>query len=286
MNMTTWDFAAGFKHLEDIQIQQVQGGAGNQEWISATPDGARNTALAAIFVAEAMIYAMGAKPIPSDQGFPGALLVAVSPIGLAMPMAPPGTPITLGDATGFLAASDRSWGSGALTLGQQVAIYQYAMRRAVRELVRTSVPFVSTAAPMLDDDNRSGPVGPSSPVPGIGAVPAGVLVLLGVLGIAAMAAAAWTAVESVKPLTAMSVQKAAIAAQLTFDSQLAVSQIKAGIPVTVSQLARTYADAEQREAFAVPMAVGVVGTLAAGVAVWRYYENRKRAGASAQMVKL
>lgn len=288
-SQTSWDFAAGFKHLEDVQIQTMQGGPGNQEWISATPDSARNTALSALFVAEAAVYAMGAKPIPSDASFPGALLVAISPQGLAMPMAPPGTPLTLGDGLSFLAPSDRSWpSSGVLTLGQQVAIYQYAMRRAVRELVRTSVPFVSSSPPMLDDDNSGGPAIIVPGTPGIGAVPVGVLVLLGVLGVAAMAAAAWTAVESVKPITAMSVQKAAIAAQLTFDSQVAVNQIKAGLPVTVSQIARTYADAEQRDGFAIPAAVGAVGALAAGIAAWRYYESRKRrnAGAHADMVKL
>jgi len=289
MTSTTWDFAAGFKHLEDVQIQTMQGGAGNQEWISATPDACRNTALAAMFVAEGMLYAMGKKPIPSDQSFPGALLVAVSPIGLAMPMAAPGTPITLGDGLGFLTPSDRSWpSSGTLTLGQQVAIYQLAMRRAVRELVREARTFSAGTVPMLDDDNRTGtPAGPPAPgLPNVGAVPAGILVVVAVLGVAALAAAAWTAVESVKPVCAMSVQKAAIAAQLTFDSQLAVSQIKAGLPVTVSQLAKTYAENERYEGTAVPVAVGAAALVAGAVAAWQWSKRRKAAGTSAQMVKL
>lgn len=269
MKSTTWGPTAGAMHLADIQ--QLSVAPTSQKWISATPDGARNTALSAIFAAESLVYAIGAKPIPSSPQFPDALVLEVQAAGIALPLAPQGTPLTLGDGLSFLSGTDRAWPSepNARTLRQRIAIYNFAMNRAVRNLVRSSSRF--DGEPQIDDQNTL-PIIPSSP--DLGVVPVAFLVLAGVLGVAAMAATAWTAAEAVKPITAMRVSEAAIAAQLAFDTQIALAQIKAGQPVTVSKIAETMANRERGEGSYLPVALGVV--LAAGAAVGIHHVATRR----------
>jgi hypothetical protein len=274
--MTTtvkWNAVSGQVHLGELELIGASGS--DQPWVFATHEAALNTALTAIFSAEALLYGTGIKPLPSEPEVL-ALISGALPQGLALPQAKPGTQTVLGDGVDWLSGADTAWNTTPRTNRNVAAIYQYAIRGAVRDMVRRARPTSQT--PTMTDAPKPGEAGAAPNV--VAAVPVALVVLVGVLGVAAIAAAAWAHVgatsATAQPAAGIKVQEAAIAAQLAFDAQTAMAQIQAGQTPTVSKIAETYANREKGEATWLPVAAGVGagGLIVAGVA--HFMMNRRK----------